>query len=336
MNKIRFSCVLAIVVAPMLTHCVATEQDVKSLDLRLRSVDNRLIDAEHNLADLNKLQSGTVQNMQMRQAEVGNKTDQINAELAQLKGQIEETTFDYRSLRQQNENLKSQYDKRIAEMEDRINNLAAKLEQTTGQLNETSQNLVAARTQLQDTEEQLTALKEKRAQEAADKALAAAAAAQEARQKAKDENRMREITPEQSKKKPEEGTAEKPVASKAKSSDEKGYNDAMELFQKKDYKKAYAAFASFLEGHPKSDLAPNARFWMGDCLYNQKEYELAILEYQKVIAEYPSHPKAPAALLKQALAFEELKDPDTAKIIYQKLTVEYPDSEQAAVAKKKI
>ena len=66
-------------------------------------------------------------------------------------------------------------------------------------------------------------------------------------------------------------------------------------------------------------MAPNARFWLGDCYYSQQEFELSILEYQKVIADYPNHAKAPAALLKQGLAFEKLKDNETAKIVYKKV-----------------
>ena len=83
-------------------------------------------------------------------------------------------------------------------------------------------------------------------------------------------------------------------------------------------------------------MAPNSRFWLGDCYYNQQEYELAILEYQKVIADYPTDGKAPAALLKQGLAFEKLKDNETAKVVYDKLLKGYPKSDQVETAKKRI
>ena len=338
MKKRYYSLLFSILALPLLANCVASEQDVKSLDLRLRSIDNRLLTAESTLNDLKKLQNGTVESLQVRQAEVGNKADQLNTELLQLKGQIEESSFQYRTLRQENQTLKSQLTMRLAEMQDRLSALAAKVDQTNSQLQNTNQNLEQAKADLAAKEQQLTDLRENRAKEAADRALAAAAAAEQARQKEKDLSRQREITPAHVKKKPEGESAGEPEATTAaqNSPEQKEYQKAYDLFEKKNYKQAYAAFNTFIENNPKSSLVANARFWMGDCLYNQKEYAVAILEYQKVIADFKNHPKAPAALLKQALAFEQLKDNDTAKIIYQKLATEYPNSEQAAVAKKKL
>jgi tol-pal system protein YbgF len=83
-------------------------------------------------------------------------------------------------------------------------------------------------------------------------------------------------------------------------------------------------------------MAANARFWLGDSLYNQNEFELAILEYQKVIADFPSSPKAPAALLKQGLSFEKLNEKATAGIVYNKLLNEYSGSEQATTARQRL
>lgn len=338
MKKRHYSLLFAVLALPLLTNCVASEQDVKSLDLRLRSVDNRLQATENTVKELQKLQNGTVESLQLRQAEVGNQADLINTELLKLKGQLEESSFQYRTLRQENETLKSQLTMRLAEMQARVSSLAAKVDETDGQLQTTAKDLFQAKAELTAKEKELNDLRENRAKEAADRALAAAAAAEQAREKEKELSTQREITPVQVKKKPDAESAGEPDAAATQQStpEQQEYHKAYALFQQKKYKQAYAAFNTFIENNPKSNLAANARFWMGDCLYNQKEYAVAILEYQKVITDFKNHPKAPAALLKQALAFEELKDKDTAKIIYQKLTVEYPDSEQAAVAKKKL
>ena len=108
------------------------------------------------------------------------------------------------------------------------------------------------------------------------------------------------------------------------------------MFRSGKLNEAYQVFNDYIEKYPGGKMAPNARFWLGDCYYNQQEYELAILEYQKVIADYPTHSKAPAALLKQGLAFEKLKDKETAKIVYGKLLEDYPKSEQVTTARKRI
>ena len=113
MKKKYLTFLFAAVAMLLLSSCVATEQDVKSLDLRLSSVDNRLQVAENTLRDLQKQQSGTVQSLQVRQAEAGNQADQLNTELQQLKGQIEESSFQYKSLHQENDALRAKWQQTI-------------------------------------------------------------------------------------------------------------------------------------------------------------------------------------------------------------------------------
>ena len=49
------------------------------------------------------------------------------------------------------------------------------------------------------------------------------------------------------------------------------------------------AFAKIAERHPESDLAPVARFLVGETFYRAEEYEKAVPQFESFVALYPSH-----------------------------------------------
>ncbi|MBU1986579.1 MAG: tol-pal system protein YbgF, partial [Proteobacteria bacterium] len=114
------------------------------------------------------------------------------------------------------------------------------------------------------------------------------------------------------------------------------FNQAQKKYEAGSYQNAYEMFESYIDKNGSSANAIQARYMMGECLYQQKEYDQAILQYQKIIASQPKHAKTPAALLKQGMAFEQLSDKDTAKIIYQKIISSYGSSPEAQQAKSKL
>jgi tol-pal system protein YbgF len=114
------------------------------------------------------------------------------------------------------------------------------------------------------------------------------------------------------------------------------YRRAKELFDQGEYENARELFRSYVNQFPKSKLADNAQFWIGEIYYREKWYEKAILEYQKVIENYPSGSKTPGALLKQGFAFVNLNDKENARLILKELIRKFPDSNEAGVAKNKL
>lgn len=115
----------------------------------------------------------------------------------------------------------------------------------------------------------------------------------------------------------------------------KVYGDAYNLFKEGKYREARDAFNRFLKDFPKTDLADNAQFWIGETYYAEKDFEGAILAYEMVIKNYPHSEKLPGAMLKQGMAFLELVDKKTAKVIFERLIEKFPDSKEAEIAKKK-
>jgi tol-pal system protein YbgF len=114
------------------------------------------------------------------------------------------------------------------------------------------------------------------------------------------------------------------------------YEATLTDYREERYEEALEGFRGFLEKYPKSDLADNAQFWIGESYMSLQEYEQAILSYQAVIKNYPKGNKVPNAMLRQALAFYELKDKTSARLLLKKLIRNFPNSSEAKIAQAKL
>ena len=103
-----------------------------------------------------------------------------------------------------------------------------------------------------------------------------------------------------------------------------------------DLDHAQEGFAAFLSEHPTSELAPNARFWLGESYYGKKDYRRAIDAYERVERDHPSSEKVPAALLKKGYAYLALRDTRQAATVFQQLAARYPKTQEAGKANEKL
>ncbi|NTV13159.1 MAG: tol-pal system protein YbgF [Desulfobulbaceae bacterium] len=381
--------------SPFLVQCLATSQDFRNLDLRLRTMNNKMISMDRNVSDLqtetaSRANKSSVDDLQKNQADSINTLDYLKTQLLQVKGEIEENTHQVQKLQEDAKFQREGQSDRFHGLNQGIEELRTTLEGLQTRLAALEKKSQTDSTTLQQLSSDMDKIREARASEAAerarkaaDEAVRAAKSAEEARAAKASEGDTSDLTAEETRvleptlnkkinseaeskasteKNGKQGTSEKKPspAEKKKSADEKKsgsekpaqtggdkggdtaepaqklYDEGLANFNAKKFQKAYANFELYLEKYPKGNLAANARFWLGDSLYNQQEYELAILEYQKVIADYPQNGKSPAALLKQGMAFEQLKDNGTAKLVYLKLGADYKNSEESAVAQKRL
>lgn len=114
------------------------------------------------------------------------------------------------------------------------------------------------------------------------------------------------------------------------------YDLTLRLYREEKYEEAIAGFKNFIKKFPKSELADNAQYWVGESYMALKQYEQAILAFQTVIKKYPKGNKVPNAILRQALAFYEIKDKTSARLLLKKLIKRYPKSSEAKIAKAKL
>ncbi len=348
-----------------LVQCVATQQDVEYTNVKVRKMDTKVEDINK---EIEELKQQTMQSVQSRQAETGDRLDYQQSEILRLQGIIEENNFFIRQVQEENRDLKKLLLKRIDTSDQ---NSSEERNRLNERLALTDEQLLKALERVTFAENEVKAIKEARSQEASQRAMEAAQRAREAERKARTaaaeqqkRSKPREIKPEAHKidvssqniietsaeekeaekvekvekvePKPEVKTAAPPPPLPTPPAVSSTYDQGMILFKQKKYRDAYNSFAEYLDKNPSGPQAVNARYYAAHSLYEDKDYELAILEFQKVIVEHSKNALAPKALYKQGLSFEKIGDPDTARIVYNKLVDTYPKSEEVAPAKTRL
>ncbi|MEK7272257.1 MAG: tol-pal system protein YbgF, partial [Nitrospirota bacterium] len=114
------------------------------------------------------------------------------------------------------------------------------------------------------------------------------------------------------------------------------YERVLALFRDGDLEGARRGFSTFIANYPNSDLAPNARYWLGEAYYGAKDFKRAIDAYDKVESDYPRSEKVPAAILKKGYAYLALKDKKRASSAFKQVVTLYPRSPEAGKASDKL
>jgi tol-pal system protein YbgF len=119
-------------------------------------------------------------------------------------------------------------------------------------------------------------------------------------------------------------------------SDKVEYERLLGFFKEGNLEESRQGFSAFLAQYPNSDLAPNARYWLGESHYGKKDYKQAIDSYDRVELDYPQSEKVPAAILKKGFAYLALKDKKRASSAFKQVVTLYPKSPEAGKAYDKL
>ncbi|GAB2903113.1 tol-pal system protein YbgF [Paralcaligenes sp. KSB-10] len=114
------------------------------------------------------------------------------------------------------------------------------------------------------------------------------------------------------------------------------FDQPMGLFRSGKYKEAAAAFGSFLQNYPNSQLSAEAKFYQGSSFYASKNFKGAIQELQGLVQADPKDPRAADALLVVAASQVELNSMAGAKATLQKIVKSYPNTSAADTAKSRL
>jgi tol-pal system protein YbgF len=311
MLKRYLSMMVLLGISPFLVQC-ATQKEVQTLDLRVRNVDNRLVNMETEV-------QGSLQRIQKQLAQQSVALDRLKGDILQARGQLDESSRSYQMLRKESAVVKEQLAGTVGDISSKMTVLSEQVDETLSGLEEVKEQRLREET-------------ERVIREAKEAELAAAKAREQAAAKS---GGPKKLEPRETKKKASEAVAT--TRAVVKPTVEQGlYGEAQTAFRAKEYKKAHSLFSQYLKKNPRGGKSAEARFYLGESLFNRGEFELSILEFQRVIDDYRGSVKAPIALLKQGLAFEKLNDRGTAKMVYYKLLDEFPKSNQATQARKRL
>ena len=116
----------------------------------------------------------------------------------------------------------------------------------------------------------------------------------------------------------------------------KAYDAASNLFRRNDFKAAIDSFGAFLRDYPDSQLAVNARYWIGISYANLRDYRNALTTQQEILARYPQSAKAPDAMLAIAAIQIEQGDSGSARNTLEDIIARYPASDAAGKARTRL
>ena len=132
------------------------------------------------------------------------------------------------------------------------------------------------------------------------------------------------------------GTASESLSFESQRFDAPGkYRAAREQYNNRQYERALELFTELVRKAPRSNLADNSQYWMGECYYGLGKFRQALTEFTKVFA-YPNTEKSDDAQLKIARCYLALGEQKSTLIAFQKLLDEYADSEYVDVARKEM
>lgn len=111
---------------------------------------------------------------------------------------------------------------------------------------------------------------------------------------------------------------------------------AIKSKSKQQIAQAISSFQHFIKTYPKSNLQPNANYWLGQLNYNQGNKDDAAFYFATVVKNYPNSPKGAESLYKVGLLMQEKGQNDKARVVYQQVIKAYPGSPSAQLAEKKL
>ena len=114
------------------------------------------------------------------------------------------------------------------------------------------------------------------------------------------------------------------------------YDLALRDYQLGNYDVAVRQFTQYIEYFPDSELADDARYYIGDCYYTQSLYTQALDAYEVLLNAYPDGNKVPATLLKIAFIKVARKELPEARSYLERVIGEFPDSEEAQLARMRL
>lgn len=103
------------------------------------------------------------------------------------------------------------------------------------------------------------------------------------------------------------------------------YEQAFSYLRDRNYDQAQTVFQDFLTRYPQHDLAPNAKYWLGESYYVRNDFEKAARIFAEAYQQYPKGAKGPDNLLKLGMSLAGLGKNEDACLTYGQLQKEYPN-----------
>jgi len=234
--------------------------------------------------------------------------EQLQADVQQLTGKVEEQAYQVTELKKQQKALSADFDERLLSLENKTDGASAPAAENPGET-------PAAAPTAGVTEAQATAPAEDKRPIDAEPASAA--------------NGEKSAAPV---------AAEKPEAEpiQVPDNEKQEYQQAYDLLRRGRTDQSITGFNAYLSKYPSGGLANNAQYWLGEAYRVKQDNDAARKAFNAVIDNYPNSAKVPDALLKLGYIEMDQNHPDKARDYLTRVTTNYPDTPAARLAEKKL
>ncbi len=103
------------------------------------------------------------------------------------------------------------------------------------------------------------------------------------------------------------------------------YENAFSLLKNSNFAAAEKGFASFLSNFPDHQLSSNAQYWLGETFYVRGNYERAARVFAEGYQKFPQSNKAADNLLKLGMSLAGVGNSQDACVALRQLKSDYPD-----------
>ncbi len=114
---------------------------------------------------------------------------------------------------------------------------------------------------------------------------------------------------------------------------EEQYRFAFDLVRKQQFDQAEQALRAFVNAHAEHELAGNAMYWLGETFYAQQRYRDSAAVFVDAYSNYPKGSKASHSLLKLGMSLGALGKTEAACTSFQELRKRFPDTEERVLRK---
>ncbi len=107
------------------------------------------------------------------------------------------------------------------------------------------------------------------------------------------------------------------------------YQQAYSDLLRRDFTEAESGFERFLSDHASHELAPNAQYWLGETHYARGDFREAAAAFLSGYRDYASSNKAPDSLVKLGMSLRNLGEKDQACASFERVPEQYPNAPQS-------
>ena len=107
------------------------------------------------------------------------------------------------------------------------------------------------------------------------------------------------------------------------------FDNAYAFIQQRQYEQAEMGFRSFLQSHPRSKLTADATYWLGESYLQRNRYRDAAEQFLKITTSFGTSPKGPDGMFKLGVSLHGLGATDQACATFAEVGRKYPTARPA-------